>query len=59
MKLKLRDPKKQDDRSKKFATMRTKYKRMKLATILLSSSWVIAGGVEYGPQIWKTIQGLI
>ena len=59
MKIRLRNPKKKEDHAGKFLTMRTKYKRMKIVTILLASSWVIAGGIKYGPQIWETIQGLV
>ena len=59
MKIRLRNPKKPDAHVEKFTTMRHKYKRMKLIAILLGSSWVIAGVIKYGPQVWKAIQGII
>jgi hypothetical protein len=59
MKLKVRDRKRPEDRSEKFLSIRQKYRRMKLAAIIISSSWFITEVVRHGKEIRQIIQSLI
>ena len=56
MKIKLRDSKKPEDRSKKFATIRTKYRRLRLVTIIISCSWIIREIIRYDKEIRQAVQ---
>ena len=56
MKITLRDPKKPEARVEKFTTIRTKYRRMRLATIILSSAWIIREIIRYDKEIRQAIQ---
>lgn len=59
MKVRFRNPKKPEEQAKKFLTIKVKYKRFRLATIILSGSWIIREIVRYDKEIWQAIQNII